>query len=490
MDFSPIFKFINIDTDFYNLILNYEKNPAIFEKEIIAKLISKTLFNKEAIKILSNDYKNSSILKEYIGSNEKTAFDLLIQASEATESSYFYQVYSDIIMSKNVSVTIKQYLLSSILQLRSGHKRGYSHKITESQKNFGEKILNYLIIDFKFYTLTFDDVQWFETLSSEFSEDKLFETLKTLFEETQSSDFDINKNKNKLASLIKIYYTVANTMKDEKSKVINSKKDFDTLFMIGMWFVDNLIDYSKDVAPKRLYDKKSLLYTFSFINEDIDFITYKTVLELLEIDLDSFKKSLNKYQSSNIVSPYFKYFKNTEFHKIALEVFFAKANQQIDELEILSKHTLSMNMDEVKSLLKFMNGSFRHNTEKTFLGEESELVSILKKLPNYGHWREYNSFTFENDYQTLIVENSVEFNKILDRVLSDKIDFRNIFLLNNWGNSFKYTFVDSIIHSFVQYGRKDFVLTGHEWGFTNISNTLHDFDVFTDSIFSRYYIIN
>jgi hypothetical protein len=500
MKFEEILKFINIDSNFYNLLTEYKKNPKLYEKEVISTIIEKTKYTPEAIKLLTSNYSNSSFLKEYIGKNDKEIFQrmMLSAIDDKNKDDYFFNIYADILKSPSVSSGIKFSIVSSITDLSIGYKMG--QRINNIQKEYGQKGKDNIINNIIHTKIKFEDLNWlseifpqlklnhklsvfnriFNSIWNEEIKNLNFVNLKQLrdmymkiipyfktYEEpkklakdeefltsSNSDDYYEKEKRKKIDNIINLF-----EIKDEKF-LGESKKSVIKLFEIGKWFVQNMEDNNSDInKPGRVFDSETLIESFTNIFPEFEFITLKDIEENLGLNLDIFENYIKNYTNDlripflknkkiNISNKY-KYFKNTEYEEKTFNLLFEKANIQFEEMkeiEKLIKDRNSRDNKEIKEIVTRGINSYSSHSSKTDNQEENEkIANQILQIPGFSYRKDYNSFSFWLEYNELFSVVPEKMDNLIKKLFTSDINLTNCRFSDNTGNTFKNPLINSIV---------------------------------------------
>jgi hypothetical protein len=465
MNIQELLKFINIDSNFYNLLKNYEKEPQQYEKELLMSLIDKTKYDKEIIKNFTQNFSNSLILKLYLGKDDKEIFDNMNKTSNLeTLDNNFHEIYKEILLNKNVSNGYKNSISISLDLLKRNDK--YGHHINDKGKEFGNKSIEEIVTYIKHNTdkIRIEDVLWLSNFIIYIPLNILKNIVFNISEELKILK-DKKISENILISYRSLYLKIVSTIQEKytEESIIENKSQNKRLFNIGKWIIYNLFDKTDDYpdyTKKRKYDGFSLISSFSNIQPHLEILSIEDIEELFELDKNKFEKFLEKNDKiyfdkinfpnkSIYFSSFIKYFKNSEYFLLAQKRFGNKLKEQIEDMKKVSKLTNSLSDRDIYEIKKVFEYRPMSNVkEKYFEDIKENNIEIAKKISSeFGKKKEYYSYMF--DLKTNEIKKSFPeyYNKIIKEIFTTDIDLRTTFLLQNSDYDASYPFINNIIRT-------------------------------------------
>lgn len=414
---EQILTYLKIDDKTLELIENFKTSPKAYEKDVIELIVNQTKYDYDAIKYLTNNYSNATMLKQYFGFKQGEITKNLKKVNVENINA-LSQIISDILVSKNVSKTYKTMLLSAPIS---------STLLLSIKTELSKKIKNLLDKDISCFNK--------ELFILKYLTDSLNEIKKYLIEYELKT---LEEYENMLSNILVNRKLILEVVKNNKEDILSDDvfdlyiylvKDLNLLEKEDALFLFNLCEKLSTKNKIDVYEK------FSF-SKFSDLISLKDIENIFELSLEKLEliNKKNKYVNNLTIylkdiglfkSSLIKYLIDTPYDYFLSRVFFEKANLEIDNLIELTKYTKNFTNEEMVTLKRELSDISRNSTNLTKYYFVNQLGLIL--------WTDYTSPIITDDVK-FFNKNRVEFENLVKRILSLDIDDRNLEIFNNEGN--------------------------------------------------------
>lgn len=440
-EFQEILTQIQVTEELIGIIQNYKKDKKLHEKELIAYIIKATGSNPDMIKLLSNDYSNANVLKQYFG-DEKTFPTIFNTNINGEKYEMYTNVYMEILLSKETTIGYKRVMIESFNKL----------KINSTQEEFFIQKLKSSINELTRYPFTIKDTNWFIDSYSFQSKKDFFFNVKKFIDIIQEPSFDIEKNINACKAIRVIIVAEMKSLNATYNQpnmetfdiLFPNKEEFTYWYETLKWFVDKVNDNkSNSFNREKEFGVQELSSLIAYIKPSQEYFPPEELLKLLiptfkdEKEFESFclktRERSYRTDSGDIFNELVKnnsLFKNTVYEDIANKVLFEKAENQIHYFQQVQEGLKTIPLEE--KILFFQK---RLNKSYSFLdrGTNADFTS----LHFYKNLDEFVSAHTEKSYD------------YLKRLTLSNLDMRMFRAINNEGNMtgdtlLKHLFVHSL----------------------------------------------
>lgn len=246
--------------------------------DVVFNVLSKQYYlDLEFIKTITSDFTNKNVVKYFIPKNFKKELNTLTNKTTNEELNLIAEKYTYLIFNKNISITIKESILDSVLDFNN----------KDFKRFFNEKMIFNLNQAIKFENMTYNKNNYFIynyiLFTSEYRNivnvDSLVYNMFDLFETLKNN-----------VVFIKKIYDVLNIL----HILITEQKSFDRYFILLNEFNKNEIIKSTNYGDEAIYNYDDVFNITSKIlqnslNNDYNLLITEEMMEFIYPDFEKFK---------------------------------------------------------------------------------------------------------------------------------------------------------------------------------------------------------
>lgn len=281
---KEIMSFINIDNEFYTLLLEYNKTGKV---SLIQKKLIEVLKNDyDAIRLFTDNFKDKTF-KDFIGKKPEDMYLLIKERANNLDSYKTADFYYDIVMSENIAMGVRQSIIKELYTLGFERRRGYreSESTINNGKILFKNIANKINSDIEHNRIDINknNMILIEKFSNEYTDENYYAFIQSIY-----SIFNelIAEDKQDFTKMIKIREILRNYKFQNYLKNSDNEKDKEQFIKTLFYFAKNIKDTTDDYKNERIFDFSHLMSYFKSLKIDLSLFKTEELNEIFKTDID------------------------------------------------------------------------------------------------------------------------------------------------------------------------------------------------------------